>query len=107
MKVLLDECVPRKLKFAISGHYCQTVPEAGFAGKKNGQLLSLAESAGFELFFTLDKGLQYQQNMAKRSIAVLVVSAKSNRLADLLLVVESCLTAMTSIKPGQVIRVRE
>ena len=107
MKVLLDECVPRKLKRALSNHDCQTVPEAGFAGKRNGQLLSLAESAGYELFFTLDKGLQYQQNMAGRSIAILIVRARSNRLDDLLLLLESCLTAMNSIKPGEVIRVAE
>jgi hypothetical protein len=43
MKVLLDECIPRKLKNSLQGHDCQTVPEAGLAGQKNGALLSLAE----------------------------------------------------------------
>jgi hypothetical protein len=47
MKVLLDECIPRKFKNALPEHECQTVPEAGFAGQKNGVLLSLAEAAGF------------------------------------------------------------
>ena len=105
MNILLDECVPRKLKRAFISHNCQTVPEAGFAGKTNGHLLSLAESAGFELFFTLDKGLQYQQNMTGRRIAILIVRAKSNRLADLQMMMEPCLTAIESVKPGQVIRV--
>jgi len=45
MKLLLDECVPRKFKNHLPGHECQTVPEAGLGGKKNGELLSLAESA--------------------------------------------------------------
>jgi hypothetical protein len=58
MKVLLDECIPRKLKYALHDHDCKTSPEAGFAGQKNGRLLSLAEGAGFELFLTVDKGLQ-------------------------------------------------
>jgi predicted nuclease of predicted toxin-antitoxin system len=49
MKILLDECIPRKLKNALPEHECQTVPEAGLAGLKNGRLLSLAEKAGFEL----------------------------------------------------------
>jgi hypothetical protein len=56
MKVLLDECIPRKLKSAFAEHDCMTAPEAGLAGKKNGVLLSLAESAGFDVFLTLDRG---------------------------------------------------
>jgi hypothetical protein len=84
MRVLIDECLPRKLKNALPDHKCHTVPEAGLAGQKNGRLLSLAEAAGFDLFLTIDKVLQYQQNLAGRSIAVLIVRAKSNRLADVL-----------------------
>lgn len=52
MRLLLDECVPRKFKNHLVGHECQTVPEAGMAGKKNGELLILAEAAGFEVFLT-------------------------------------------------------
>jgi hypothetical protein len=55
MRVLLDECIPRKFKMVLSGHECNTVPEVGLAGKKNGVLLSLAEDAGFNLFLTMDK----------------------------------------------------
>lgn len=47
-RLLLDECIPRKFKSHLSGHDCVTVPEAGWAGKKNGELLSLAENAGFQ-----------------------------------------------------------
>ena len=46
MRVILDECTPRKLKYSLTDHECQTVPEAGLAGKKNDSLLDLAESAG-------------------------------------------------------------
>ena len=72
MKVLLDECVPRKFKDSLSGHDCSTVPEEGFAGKKNGELLTLAESAGFQVFLTLDRGIEYQQNLHPRTIAVVI-----------------------------------
>lgn len=61
MRILLDECIPRKLRNEFPDHECRTVPEAGLAGKKNGALLSLAERAGFEVFLTMDKGLQYEQ----------------------------------------------
>ena len=84
MRILLDECIPRKLKYRLPGHECRTVPEAGLAGKKNGSLLDLAESAGCEIFVTMDKGLQYEQNLAGRNIAILILRAKSNRLVDLL-----------------------
>ncbi len=72
MKVLLDECVPRKFKDSLSGHDCSTVPEEGFAGKKNGELLTLAESAGFQVFLTLDRGIEYQQNLHPRTITVVI-----------------------------------
>jgi len=105
MRILLDECIPRKLKNELSDHDCRTVPEVGLAGKKNGALLSLAEAAGFEIFLTMDKGLQYEQNLTGRKIAILIVRAKSNRLADLLPHITACRSIMSSIKPGQVMRV--
>jgi len=105
MKILLDECIPRKLKDALTDHECQTVPEAGLAGKKNGDLLSLAERAAFDVFFTMDKGVQYQQSLVGRRIAVLIVRAKSNRLADLLPHLAECRSILSSIQPGQLMRV--
>jgi predicted nuclease of predicted toxin-antitoxin system len=107
MKLLLDECIPRKLRDSFSEHECQTVPDAGLAGEKNGRLLSLAESAGFDVFLTMDKGLQYQQNLTGRQIAILIIRARSNRLIDLLPHIEACLSILLSIQPGEVIRVAE
>jgi predicted nuclease of predicted toxin-antitoxin system len=107
MKILLDECIPRKLKSALLDHDCMTVPEAGFAGQKNGRLLSLAEAAGFEVFVTVDKGLPYQQNLAGRRIAIVVIRAKSNRRQDLLPHVECSRALIASILPGEVIRIGE
>ena len=78
------------------------MPEAGLAGNKDGQLLSLAEALGFDLFITMDRGIQYQQNLAGRVISILVVRANSNRLSDLLLHVEQCLLIMSFIQPGEV-----
>ena len=105
MKVLLDECIPRKFQNAFPEHECKTVPDAGLAGEKNGTLLSRAEAAGFDLFVTMDKGLQYQQNLAGRSIATLILRARSNRLDDLLPLVEACRAVMRTINPGEMKRV--
>jgi len=105
MKLLLDECVPRKLKDHLPGCECLTVPDAGWAGRTNGELLSLAEQSGFDVFLTLDRGLEYEQNLRNHKIAVLLVAAKSSRLADLLPQAPSILAALPSLLPGQVRRV--
>jgi hypothetical protein len=102
MRVLLDECIPRKLKYSLLDHECHTVPEAGLAGKKNGALLSLAEGAGFETFVTMDRGLEYQQNLAGGGIAILILHARSNRLADLLPLVPDLLRAIARAHNGEI-----
>jgi hypothetical protein len=99
MKVLLDECVPRKLGKILSDHECRTVPEAGFAGTKNGEFLTLAEKAGFQLFLTIDCGLEYQQNLNARSIAVILIRTKTGRLAELLEKSSQILKAIASARP--------
>ena len=104
-KLLLDECVPRKLKDHLPGHDCITVPEAGWAGKKNGELLSLAEEAGFQVFLTLDRGMEYEQNMTRRRIAVIMVAAQLSRLSDLLPHAGEILATLESIAPGELFRV--
>jgi predicted nuclease of predicted toxin-antitoxin system len=76
MKLLLDECLPRKLKNHLPGHECHTVPEAGWAGKKNGELLLLAEKSGFQIFLTLDRGMEYEQNLKGREITIVLNSCK-------------------------------
>jgi len=105
MKLLLDECLPKKLKNHLPGHECYTVPEAGWAGKKNGELLFLAEKSGFEVFLTLDRGMEHEQNLRGLEIAVILLSAKSSRLADLVPRIPAILTALGSVQRGQLIRV--
>jgi len=95
-----------KVLVGLSGdeHNCVTVPEAGFAGKTNGELMELAE-AGFDVFITLDKGLAYQHNLAGRKIAILLIRAKSTRLADLLPYAQACRQAIATIKPGEIVHI--
>jgi len=76
MRILLDENLPRKLAGHLIGHTCRTVVECGWAGKKNGELLGLADPQ-FDVLLTLDKNLPYQQNMDTKGIAVLIVRARS------------------------------
>jgi predicted nuclease of predicted toxin-antitoxin system len=105
MKILMDECVPRGLKRALVNHKCSTVPEAGFAGKENGELLTLAQQHGFDVFLTVDKGFEFQQNLKNRPIAVLIMRGISAQIEDLLDLVPQCLSALATIKPGEIVRV--
>jgi hypothetical protein len=83
MRVLVDECLPRKLKYELGNHEARTVPEMGWSGKKNGELLRLMTSQ-CDVFVTADQNLTYQQNLENTTIGVVVLAAKSNRLPDLL-----------------------
>jgi predicted nuclease of predicted toxin-antitoxin system len=105
VRILLDECLPKDLRNHLPGHTCQTVPEAGLAGEANGELLSLAESAGWQVLLTVDKGMPYQQNFAGRTISLVIIRAKSNRIFDLLPLVPTILTALPSLSPGEVIQI--
>ena len=104
MKVLIDENLPRKLAAYLTGHECRTVAECGWAGKKNGELLLLAEQR-FDVLLTLDKSVPYQQDISSHRIAILIVRARSNRIQDLLPCIPDCLAALSSIQPGAVTRV--
>ncbi len=104
MRVLLDECLPKKLKRELVGHTVITVPQQGWAGKKNGELLQLAESE-FDVFLTIDRNLTAQQNLSNRNIAIVVLVAPSNRIEALKPLIPQLLVILETIQPGQVIYV--
>jgi len=101
VKVLLDECIDRRLAREISGHEVLTVPQAGWASLKNGELLSRAQ-AEFDVFVTTDQNLEHEQNIRSFSIAIVVLLAKSNRLADLRLLLPEFHARLNACKPGTV-----
>lgn len=105
MRILIDECVDERLRSSFSEHDCQTVRYAGFAGLKNGDLLEAVESAHFDVLVTVDRGWEHEQNLAGRSVAVVIFCAKSNRLKDLLPHVPACLNLLCTIKPGEVAKI--
>jgi len=105
MRVLLDECVSEGLRNYLAGHDCQTARYAGLAGIENGELLEAAENSKFDVVLTVDRGFEYQQNLKRRKIAVIIFSGKSVLLEDLLPLVPECLDAIKSIQAGQVVRI--
>jgi hypothetical protein len=99
VNVLLDECVDWRLSRSIVGHDVKTARQMGWSAIKNGELLALASQA-FDVFVTVDRNLSFQQNLATRSISVVVLRAKTNRLADLVPLVPSLLSAIETATPG-------
>ena len=106
MKLLLDECLPRRAKFffAEAGHECETVRDAGFSGKENGESIGLAEKE-FEVLITIDKNIPHQQNITGRKIAILIIRAASNDIDDIRPHVPQALAALKTIRPGQIVEV--
>ena len=105
MRVLLDECLPRRLKGAFGpDHEVTTVPERGWAGTRNGALLQLASDVA-DVFVTIDAGLPYQQDLGRLPLAIVLLIAPSNRLDALLPLVPALLEQLSDISPGQVLRV--
>ncbi|MCU0543923.1 MAG: DUF5615 family PIN-like protein [Oscillatoriaceae cyanobacterium Prado104] len=104
MKLLLDECIDRKLAREFAGCEVKTVPQMGWAGVKNGQLLALAE-AEFDVFITVDRNLSFEQNLPQFNIAVIVLQAPSNRLADLKPLASKVLAILPTVAIGKAVNV--
>lgn len=102
MKILLDECLDRRLARDLSDYEVKTVPQMGWAGMKNGELMTLAE-AEFDVFITVDRNLSFQQNLPKFDIAVLVIHSKSNRLEDLQSFASKIIEILPTLKKGEAI----
>src|SRR5271163_1553246 len=105
MRVLLDECIDERFRNYLPGHDCQSARYAQLAGLKNGDLLTAAETGKFDVFLTVDQGIEYQQNLAGRSIGIIIFRTKSNRLKDLLPHAAVCLAHIESIQPAQIVRI--
>ena len=105
MRVLLDECVPRRLKLELAGHDAHTVAEMGWSSKRNSELLRLMLAQNFECLLTVDQNLQFQQNTSASGIAVIIIVARTNRLEELRPLVPRVLDALSRVLPGEIVRV--
>ena len=100
MKILLDECIDRRFAAKLPSHEVKTVPQAGWAGVKNGQLMRLAENE-FDVFITVDRNLSYQQNLPRFDIALIVLKAVSNRIDDLAPFADLVLETLQTAEKGK------
>ena len=101
MRLLLDECVDRRLARQISGHDVATVVGLGWTGVRNGALLAKV-SGQFDAFVTVDRNLAFQQRIDNLPYAVVVLRARTNRLVDLRPLVPRLLEVLSEVRPGEV-----
>jgi hypothetical protein len=105
MKVLLDECLPKKLKHEVQADFVRTVPEVSWAGTKNGALLRLVERE-FDVFLTNDQNLEHQQNLKQFDLAVVVLVALTNDIEDLKPLMPAANEAMKTIGSREIKYIR-
>lgn len=104
MRILIDECLNWRLSRTLTGHYAVSAQRMGWAGLKNGVLLIEAEKQ-FDVFITGDLNLNFQQDIIKYNIAVVVLHAESTQLHHTLPLIPKVLTLLPTLKPGQVVDV--
>lgn len=104
MRILLDENLNWRLEKSLPGHEVQSVPRIGWAGLKNGRLLTRANER-FDVLITMDGSIASQQNLARLRLAIVALRAPSNRLEDTRPLMPKVLATLPLLKPGRVVRV--
>ena len=106
MRLLLDEHLDRRLKrFFGEEHEVVTVRERGWGSKENGELIEVAQRE-FDALVTMDQGIPHQQNLRSVDLAIVLLEAPSNRLADLVPLVDEAKAVLSEARTGEVLRVK-
>ena len=98
MRVLFDQATPVPLRPFLQGHTVRTAAQEGWSQLRNGDLLIAAEAAGFDVLLTTDQNMRYQQNLAGRKIAVVVIDKQ--QWPELRAHVELVVAAVNAALPG-------
>jgi hypothetical protein len=104
VRVLLDECTPRKLRRDLPGHEVRTVGEMGWGGTKNGALL-LRAAGEFDVLLTVDTNMEFQQNISLLPIAIIVLVAPRNDIELLRPLMPQVCELLLTIEPGRLYHV--
>ena len=102
MRILIDECVHVGVKDAFSGHVVKTVTQIGWRSSKDGPLLTFAQDQ-FDVFVTIDRNLERQQNLTKLKIGIIVVRVLPNEIRFYKPLFEKLMAAAETVRAGEVI----
>ena len=105
MRILLDHCIDWRLARSLAGHSVSSVRDMGWEALRNGDLLVAAAAGAFHVVVTVDRKLKYQQDLNKLPLAVVVLLARSNRLADLVPLVPALESALSTLAPRTLVEV--
>ena len=105
MKIVIDECLPKKLTQIFNDHDVWTVPQIGLAGFNDSDLLNELNKRDIDIFITIDGNIEYQQKFIDREFGTIVIQSVTNRLGDLLHLKSKIIDAITKIKSGIVLHV--
>lgn len=105
MKILLDENIDVNFAAELNSHDIYTVNQMGWASKKNGELMQFASDSGFNYFITLDKNIQYQQNLSKYSFSVILLLANNSKLDTLKEMKDKILESISKKNSEKLIRI--
>jgi len=101
MKILLDECVTKRLKPHLSKYKVFTVTEMGWGGLKNGKLMKQCVDNSFDILLTIDKNLMFQQNLDKFELVIVVLNALTSKIEELVLFIPSLEVQITKLKKNK------
>ena len=104
VKILFDQGTPVPLRQHLAGHSVDTASEKGWSDLDNGDLIDLAEQEGYEVFVTTDQGMRYQQNLAAKRLAIVVLL--STAWPEIQHRIEEIRTVVIEIQPGELQEVR-
>ena len=98
MKILLDECITKRLKKYLDEFEVFTVRELGLSGIKNGKLMTYCAENGFDVLLTIDKNLMYQQNLQKYPVTIVVLNSLTSKIEELTLFLPSFKAQFNSLE---------
>ena len=101
MKILLDECVPKKIKALLIDHTVFTIGQLEWSGLKNGMLIKRAEQKNFDILLTIDKNICYQQNTSSYNIAIVILNANNSNIETLQDYIPSFLNQINTFEKGK------
>lgn len=101
MKILLDECITKKLKFLFSNHIVYTVNDMKWNGYKNGKLMTKCVENSFDILLTIDKNLLSQQNVNKYNMTIVVLDAINSKIETLIPFISIFEEKLATFKKGE------
>jgi len=102
MKIIIDECLPKRLTRFFEKDSAYTVPQIGLSGSTDSELLEELDRRGVDIFITIDGNIEYQQQFLKRKFGTVVILAVSNRFSDLERLKDKILDAVNVVAKGEI-----